>query len=72
MDADAETDPDSDEPLGVRTLPAVRSIRAELQLPPRAPKRRLAAFDRFVVRVIGLAAAGCVLALLISIVRAIS
>lgn len=67
QDGDAETDPQ--EPLGVRTVPAVRSVMAELQYPPREPKRRLAKFDLWVVRVIGLAAAGCFLALLISILR---
>jgi hypothetical protein len=64
------TDPDA--PLGVRTVPAVRDVLAELQYPPREPKRRLAAFDLWVVRVIGLAAAGCFLALLLSIVRVVS
>jgi len=55
----------------VRTVPAVRGVMAELQYPPREPKRRLAAFDLWVVRVIGLAAAGCFIALLVSIVRVI-
>ncbi len=58
--------------LGVRTVPAVRSVMSELQYPPREPKRRLATFDLWVVRVVGLAAAGCFLLLLISIVRVMS
>jgi len=66
---EADEDPAADEPLGVRKVPAVRGVMAELQYPPRDPKRRLARFDLWVVRVVGLAAAGCFLLLLISIIR---
>jgi hypothetical protein len=65
-----EAESDGDEPISVRTVPAMRGVMAELQYPPREPKRRLAAFDLWVVRVVGLAAAACVILLLLSIVRA--
>jgi hypothetical protein len=66
-----EPDPDTpaDEPLGVRSVPAVRTVLAELQLPPRQPKRRLTRFDLWVVRLLGLAAASCFFVLLYSILR---
>ena len=66
-----DADDDADEPLGVRTVPAVRSVMAELQYPPRERKRRLSRFDMWVVRVLGLAAAGCFLLLLFSILRVV-
>ena len=70
-DGAPDDDSETDEALGVRTVPAVRPVMAELQYPPRPAKRRLAKFDMFVVRVIGLAAAGCFLLLLVSILRAV-
>jgi len=65
------TDADSDagEPLGVRTVPAVRSVMAELQYPRRETKLRLTQFDLWVVRLLGVAAAGCFFMLLFSILR---
>jgi hypothetical protein len=42
---------------------------AELQLPPRQPKRRLTQFDLWVVRLLGLAAMACFFVLLYSILR---
>ncbi len=64
-DEDAETD----EALGVRTVPAVRPVMAELQYPRREQKLRLTMFDMWVVRLLGLAAAGCFFLLLFSILR---
>jgi len=73
-DREARGKPDDDDaatPLGVRTVPAVRGVMAELQYPPRERKRRLTWLDMWVVRVLGLAAAGCVLLLLYSILRVV-
>ena len=73
--ADREThgkqdeDTDTGEPLGVRTVPAVRGVMAELQYPRREQRLRLTRFDMWVVRVLGLAAAGCFFLLLFSILR---
>lgn len=66
---DEATDSDTDEPLGVRTVPAVRSVMAELQYPRRETKLRLTQFDLWVVRLLGVAAAGCFFLLLFSILR---
>lgn len=66
---DATDSADGDEPLGVRTVPAVRSVMAELQYPRREAKLRLTQFDLWVVRLLGVAAAGCFFALLFSILR---
>lgn len=65
----ADGDAESDEALGVRSMPAVRPVMAELQYPRREQKLRLTQFDMWVVRVLGAAAAGCFLLLLISILR---
>ena len=69
----APPDPDGadpDEPIGVRTMPAARTVMAELQRPTK-PVGRLpfSALDLWVVRVLGTVAAGCFILLLISILR---
>jgi len=63
----AATDPE--EPLGVRRLPAARTVMAELQRPAPASKFVVSKFDVWVVRVLGSVAAGCFILLLISIIR---
>jgi hypothetical protein len=58
-----------DEPLGVRRMPAARTIMAELQRPPRASKFLVSKFDVWVIRVLGSVAAVCFIVLLVSITR---
>jgi hypothetical protein len=58
-----------DEPLGVRRMPAARTVMAELQRPPRASKFVVSKFDVWVFRVLGSIAAGCFILLLVSIAR---
>ena len=54
----------------MRTVPAARTVMAELQYPRRESEAaRSSQFDLWVVRVLGLAAAGCFLLLLLSILR---
>jgi hypothetical protein len=62
-------DVDLDEPLGVRTMPAARTIMAELQRPKPSSKYVVSQFDVWVVRVLGSVAAGCFILLLIAIIR---
>lgn len=69
----APPDPDGadpDEPIGVRTMPAARTVMAELQRPTK-PAGRLpfSIVDLWVVRVLGTVAAACFILLLISILR---
>ncbi len=67
----AEVDPGAgpDEPLGVRTLPAARTILAELQRPAPSSKFVISQFDVWVVRVLGSVAAVCFILLLVAIMR---
>ncbi|MGH2943240.1 MAG: hypothetical protein ACRDLN_10775, partial [Solirubrobacteraceae bacterium] len=58
-----------DEPIGVRTMPAARTVMAELQRPPPARKLPFSTFDLWVIRVLGTVAAGCFILLLVSILR---
>jgi hypothetical protein len=60
---------DLDEPLGVRTMPAARTIMAELQRPSPSSKFVVNKFDVWVVRVLGSVAAGCFILLLLAIIR---
>ena len=62
-------DIDFDEPLGVRTMPAARTIMAELQRPKPSSRFVVSQFDVWVVRVLGSVAAGCFIMLLIAIMR---
>ena len=66
-----EDDPsaDADEPLGVRTVPAARTVIAGLQHPRRESKLVLSQFDLWIIRVLGVVAAGCFILLLLSILR---
>jgi len=68
--APAAHDGDGDEPIGVRTMPAARTVMAELQRPTKPPgKLPLSVVDLWVVRVLGTVAAGCFILLLVSILR---
>ena len=58
-----------DEPIGVRTMPAARTVMAELQRPRPASKLPLTLFDLWVMRVLGAVVAGCFILLLISLLR---
>ncbi len=60
-----------EEPIGVRTMPAARTVMAELQRPtkPVGSKLPFSIFDLWVIRVLGTVAAGCFILLLISILR---
>jgi chromosome segregation ATPase len=62
-------DTDLDAPLGVRTMPAARTIMAELQRPAPSSKFVVSKFDVWVVRVLGSVAAGCFILLLVAILR---
>lgn len=66
---DGAADADPDEPLGVRRMPAARTVMAELQRPPPSSKYVVSKYDVWVVRVFGSVAAGCFILLLISIIR---
>jgi hypothetical protein len=66
---DAPGDAAPDEPLGVRRMPAARTVMAELQRPPPASKFGVSRFDIWVIRVLGSVAAACFILLLVSIVR---
>ncbi|MFP5361374.1 MAG: hypothetical protein ACLGI5_01435 [Thermoleophilia bacterium] len=61
---------DPDQPIGVRTMPAARTVMAELQRPTK-PASRLpfSAFDLWVIRVLGTVAGACFILLLVSIMR---
>ena len=58
-----------DEPIGVRTLPAARTVMSELQRPRREQKLVLSQFDLWIIRVLGVVAAGCFILLLFSILK---
>ncbi|MEA2157469.1 MAG: hypothetical protein QOE11_3609 [Solirubrobacteraceae bacterium] len=64
-----ELDADLEEPLGVRTMPAARTIMAELQRPAPSSKFVISQFDIWVVRVLGSVAAACFILLLLAIIR---
>lgn len=67
---DAATgDVDRDEPLGVRRMPAARTVMAELQRPRPSSKFVISQYDVWIVRVLGSVAAGCFILLLVSIMR---
>ncbi len=60
-----------EEPIGVRRMPAARTVMAELQRPtkPLGSKLPFSVFDLWVIRVLGTVAAGCFILLLVSILR---
>lgn len=68
-DRDPVAGTDLDEPLGVRTMPAARTIMAELQRPKPSSKFVISQFDVWVVRVLGSVAAVCFILLLVAIMR---
>jgi len=68
-DGEDADDTDFDRPLGVRTMPAARTIMAELQRPKPSSRFVVSQFDVWVVRVLGSVAAGCFILLLIAIIR---
>jgi hypothetical protein len=71
-DLDRALSPDEatgDEPLGVRKMPAARTVMAELQRPAPKSKFVVSKFDIWVMRVLGSVAAACFILLLVSIVR---
>jgi hypothetical protein len=68
-DGDSAAATDFDAPLGVRTMPAARTIMAELQRPKPSSKFVISQFDVWVVRVLGSVAAVCFILLLVSIMR---
>ncbi|MEA2231632.1 MAG: hypothetical protein QOD83_1448 [Solirubrobacteraceae bacterium] len=67
FDGAAEADPKT--PLGVRTVPAARSVMAELQRTKPESKMLLSQFDLWVMRVLGTVAALCFISLLVMILR---
>lgn len=58
-----------DQPIGVRTIPAARTILAELQCPEPARKFVVSKFDLWAIRVLGSVAAACFILLLVMILR---
>jgi len=63
-------DADPEEPIGVRTMPAARTVMAELQRPTKLASRLpFSVFDLWVIRVLGTVAAACFILLLVSILR---
>ncbi|MEA2242978.1 MAG: hypothetical protein QOD24_2534 [Solirubrobacteraceae bacterium] len=71
-DLDRALSPDEatgDEPLGVRKMPAARTLMAELQRPAPKSKFVVSKFDIWVIRLLGTVAAACFILLLVSIVR---
>jgi hypothetical protein len=65
-----ESGDDPDAPIGVRTMPAARTVMAELQRPTKSVGRLpFSIFDLWVMRVLGTVAAGCFILLLVSILR---
>jgi hypothetical protein len=66
---DDAADGADDEPLGVRTMPAARTVMAELQRPPPARRFAVSEFDVWVFRVLGSVAAACFILLLVALVR---
>jgi len=68
-DGPGAQDASGDEPIGVRTMPAARTVMSELQRPRREQKLVLSPFDLWIIRVLGVVAAGCFILLLLSILR---
>jgi hypothetical protein len=66
---DAPGEDAADEPLGVRKMPAARTVMAELQRPAPASKFVVSKFDVWVIRVLGSVAAACFILLLVSLAR---
>jgi len=57
------------EPLGVRTMPAARTVMAELQRSAPSAKYVVSKYDVWVIRVLGSVAAASFILLLVSIAR---
>ncbi|HUR83957.1 MAG TPA: hypothetical protein VMY78_01305 [Solirubrobacteraceae bacterium] len=68
-DDEALDDVDLDIPIGVRKMPAARTVMAELQRPAPSSKFIVSRFDVWVVRVLGSVAAACFILLLLAIMR---
>ena len=66
---DPAAEPGADEPIGVRTLPAARTVMPQLRPSRREQKLVLSQFDLWIMRVLGTVAAGCFILLLFSILR---
>jgi hypothetical protein len=66
---DPAADAAGDRPLGVRKMPAARTVMAELQRRAPAPRLVVSRFDIWVFRVLGSVAAACFILLLVSILR---
>ncbi|HWC26233.1 MAG TPA: hypothetical protein VG474_06575 [Solirubrobacteraceae bacterium] len=60
-------DGDADEPIGVRTMPAARTVIAELQRPRPTRTLPVSQIDLWVIRVLAIVAGACFLMLLVSI-----
>jgi hypothetical protein len=60
----------SDEPIGVRVIPAARVIAAHLHRAQRVRERGVTEFDLWVVRILGTVAALCFITLLVMILKA--
>jgi hypothetical protein len=68
-DAPAPEDVGPDEPIGVRTIPAARTVAPELDRTRRPPRRDVSRVDLWAIRVFGSIAAVCFIALLVMILR---
>jgi hypothetical protein len=67
---EVDHDRNPEEPSGVRTMPAARTVMAELQRPTKPfGKLPFSTFDLWVIRVLGTVAAACFILLLVSILR---
>jgi hypothetical protein len=60
---------DTDAPIGVRAIPAARTVAAELERSPLRGRRDLAAYDLWAIRVLGTIAAVCFVLLLAMLLR---
>ena len=58
-----------DEPIGVRTIPAARTVAADLDRTRRPPGRDVSPADLWAIRIFGSIAAVCFITLLAMILR---
>ncbi|HEX4344851.1 MAG TPA: hypothetical protein VHZ31_04755 [Solirubrobacteraceae bacterium] len=70
LGAEAASDPDWSSPLGVRVIPAARTVAAHLHRAQRVREHGVTAFDLWVMRILGTIAAVCFLTLLVMILKA--
>jgi hypothetical protein len=69
-DTGAHPDADDDAPIGVRAMPAVRAVAADLHRSQTAPRgRELSTFDLWAIRFFGSIAAICFISLLVMVLR---